>query len=355
MRYPSMVNYFEESGEETPIIKDENILLPDYVPDGLLHRNAELQGIADAIKPILRKGIPDNLFIHGPSGSGKTSCIRHIMKQLGSYSAAVLPVYVNCWENPTQMAVYNRIIEEMRLPLPRRGLATDEIFARIREYVRNYRKPVLLVLDELDGLRSDKLLYVVSRANEKQLMFGIVGITNNKLLLSKLDSRVRSSLRFSEMEFKEYKEEQLLAILEMRAEKALAPGSYSEKLLTKIARLVENGSARTAIERLWKAAKHAEKSGKQKIMIQHLEDVIQEQPAFKLPEYNLTAEELLIMEILEQGELRSSGLYERFTKKIPKTKRQIRNYLDLLENKGLIESEELEAEGMLRPKVFRRR
>jgi cell division control protein 6 len=240
----------------------------------------------------------------------------------------------------------------MRLPLPRRGLATDEIFSKITEYVQNYKKPILLILDEMDGLRHDKLLYVVSRANEKRLTFGIIGITNNKLLLSKLDMRVRSSLRFSEMEFKEYSEEQLLGILKVRAERALAPDSYSEKLLSKIARSAEGGSARVAIERLWKAAKRAEKAGRAKVMIQDLEDVLEEQPAFK-PEFSMSSEEVLLVDILKGGEMRSSEIYERFLKKIPKTKRQIRNYLELLENKGIIESEELEAEGMLRPRVFR--
>lgn len=350
-----MANYFDDGDNIPAIIKSEEILLPDYVPDDLIHRDSQLQAIADSIKPILKKRTPDNLFIYGSSGCGKTSCIKHILKQLSSYSAAVLPVYVNCWENQTELAVYNKVIEEMRLPLPRRGLATDEIFSRIREYIKNYKKPVLLVLDELDGLRHDKLLYVVSRANEKQLSFGIIGISNNKELLSKLDSRIKSSLRFSDMEFKQYSEEEIISILKLRAERALAPGSWNEKLLAKIARSVEDGSARVAIERLWKSAKHAENSGKSRIMIQDLEDILSEQPVFKLPEYNLSSEELLIVEILKGGELHSTDLYEKFTKKIPKTKRQIRNYIDLLEKKGIVESEELESGGIIKPKIFRLR
>lgn len=347
-----MQNYFQGVDDGSLIIKSEDVLLPDYMPEELGHRDRELQAIADSIKPLLSRRTPDNLFMHGPSGCGKTACVRHILKQLTEHSSAVLPVYVNCWENPTQMSVYNRIIEEMRLPLPRRGLATDEIFVRIQEFAKNYKKPILLVLDEMDGLRHDKLLYVVSRANEKRLMFGIIGITNNKDLLSKLDARVRSSLRFSDMEFKAYSEEQLTSILRMRAERALAPGSYDQRLLTKTVRSVEDASARVAIERLWKAAKHAEKAGRKKIMLQDVEDVASQEPSLR-PEHSLCSEEILVLELLKEGQLHASELYERFIGRIPKTKRQIRNYLELLEKKGLIESEELEAEGMLRPKVFR--
>ncbi|MFZ5501406.1 MAG: Cdc6/Cdc18 family protein, partial [Candidatus Micrarchaeota archaeon] len=300
-----------------------------------------------------KRNTPTNLFIHGTSGTGKTSCVKHIMKQLTDHSSAVLPVYVNCWENPTQMAVYNRIVDEMRLPLPRRGLAADEIFDKILQFIKNYKKPIVLVLDEMDGLRDDKLLYVVSRSNEKSLGFGLIGLSNNKALLSKLDARIRSSLRFSEMEFKHYSEEELVSILRVRAERALSPGSYDEKLLAKIARSADDGSARVAIERLWKSAKHAEKSGRQKVMLQDFEDIISAEPSFKLPELGLSSEEVLIMELLKPGELESSKLYDGFVKTIPKTKRQIRNYLELLEKKGLIESRELKADGMLKPRLFR--
>jgi cell division control protein 6 len=326
-----MQNYFGGPEDRPLILKNEDVLLPDYMPDELLHRDAELQGIADSIKPLLTRRTPDNLFIHGPSGSGKTACVKHILKQLTEHSSAVLPVYVNCWENSTQLAAYNKIVEEMRLPLPRRGLATDEVFRRISEYVKNYKRPILLVLDEMDALQHDNLLYVVSRSNEKRLMFGIIGISNNKALLSKLDARVRASLRFSEVDFRKYSEEQLLSILKMRAERAFAPGSYDERLLLKVVRSVEEGSARLAIERLWKAAKHAEKAGREKIMLQDVEDVLSHRPVFKLPEFKLSSEELLIIELLGKSELESSELYKKFLQKIPKTKRQIRNYLELLE------------------------
>lgn len=348
-----MPNYFGGPSTGTTIIQSEEILLPDYVPDELLHRDRELQAIADSIKPILTRRPPQNLFIHGPSGCGKTTCVKYLVRQLMEQSSAILPVYVNCWKDSSQMAVYNRIVEEMRLPLPRRGLAADEVFDRIMQFIRNYKKPVLLVLDEVDGLEDDKLLYAVSRSNEKQLSFGIIGITNNKSFLAKLDSRVRSSLRFFEMEFREYSEEQLTAILRIRAEKALAPGTYDGKLLLKIARSVDDGSARVVLERLWKAAKHAESAGRAKIMLQDLEDILSERPGFKLPELGLTGEEALVLEILKIGELPASAIYERFTDKMPKTKRQIRNYLEMLEKKKLIVSRELESEGIMKPKAYK--
>jgi len=350
-----MTDYFQGTDRNPGIIVSEDALLPDYLPDELLHRERELQTIADSIKPLLTRQLPDNLFIHGPSGCGKTTCVRYLLKQLAEHSSAVLPVYVNCWKNSTQLAVYNRIVEEMRLPLPRRGLATDEVFDRIVQFARNYKKPILMVLDDMDGLKHEELLYVLSRSNEKGVMFGVIAIVNDKSLLASLDSRIRSSLRFSEMGFAGYSEAQLLSILRVRAEAALAPGTYDERLLSKIASSVEGGSARMAIERLWKAAKHAEKAGKAKIMLQDFEDTLSNEPVSKLPELKLSSEELIIIEILKGGELESSAIYDLFLKRIPKTKRQIRNYLELLEKKSVIESRDLSAEGagMLRPRAFK--
>ena len=348
-----MPNYFDGNADEPRIIKREEVLLPDYIPDELLFRDAELQVLADATKPLARGLSPTNLFVHGPSGCGKTASVKYILRQLSEYSSAVLPVYVNCWENSTQSAVYNRIVEEMRLQLQRRGLGTDEVFSRILQYIRNYRKPVLIVLDDMDGLQSEELLYVLSRANDKGVMFGIAGIANDRMLLARLDARIRSSFRFSELEFRQYSDEQLVRILRVRAEHALSGGSFDERLLLKIARSAEDGSARTALELLWKAAKHADKSGRAKIMLQDAEDVLSSGHSFKLPELKLCSEEMLILDLLKGGDMESSALYERFVKHTPKTKRQIRNYLELMEKKGLIESEDLEGEGMLRPRVFR--
>ena len=108
-----------------------------------------------------------------------------------------------------------------------------------------------------------------------------------------------------------------------------------------------------ALELLWKAAKHADTAGRAKIMLQDAEDVLSMGPAFKLSELKLCSEEMLILELLKDGDVESSALYRHFAESMPKTKRQIRNYLELMEKKGIIESEDLPEGGMLRPRVFR--
>ncbi len=347
------MDYFSGRNEEPGIIANEEVLLPDYVPDAVLYRHPELQAISDAIKPMLKKKRGHNLFIHGPSGTGKTVCIRYLLRQLDEHSSTVLPVYVNCWKDYTQMAVYNRIAEKMMLPLPRRGLATDEIFDRIVSYMRNYEKPVLVVLDEIDGLKSRELLYALGRTDD--VLFGVIGLSNDREMVAGLDARVRSSLRFSTMEFREYSEDQLFGIIRDRAERGLVPGSFSERILRKMASAAGGGSARVAIEILWKSAKIAEKKEKQAVDDEDISEALENLSFYKKDEHNLSDEEKLIVEILERGPTGSSEIYGLFSKEKNLTKRQVRNYLELLEKKGIIESEEAESRSVFKPRIFRLR
>jgi cell division control protein 6 len=348
-----MQKFFEDTPPSSSIISREEVLLPVYQPDELRYRGNELQAMADAVKPLLRRRESTNLVIHGKSGTGKTSCAKAILRQISEHSPVVLPVYVNCWESPTRAAVFGRIIEAMRLPVPRRGLAADEVFDRVLQYAKNYSRPILLVLDELDGLEEEELLYSVARANERQgILFGIIGITNNPAFLAKLDPRVRSSLRFSELRFSDYSEEQLFWILKDRAIAGLGPGTWDEKLLTKIANGVDEGSARIALEKLWKAARHAEDLGKPKITLQDLADSEAEAESAVRPGAALTDMESKIVERLRNGSRTTDELYELLNS--GKTKRMFMNYLSRLEEKKIIRMEaqpETGAEGKFRPKV----
>ena len=101
-----MQKFFDDTPSGSSIIAREDVLLPLYQPDELRYRGNELQVMADAVKPLLRKRECMNLLIHGKSGTGKTSCAKAIMKQLSEHSPVVLPVYANCWESPTRAAVF---------------------------------------------------------------------------------------------------------------------------------------------------------------------------------------------------------------------------------------------------------
>lgn len=366
-----MEGFFNSSKEEYTIIAKEEVLMPDYVPTEALHRTSEMKGIAESINPMIYGKKCDNLFIFGPSGTGKTTCMKILIEQLNDSTSKVISVYVNCWEYDTKMAIYYKICEALKIMLPRRGLASDEVFERILEVMRKDKVSILLVLDELDGLvfkKEESVLYIVSRAGEKDhANFGIIGISNRHNLTRLLDARTFSSLRFTSVEFKEYTADQLQEILTERAKHALLPDTYDRNLIRECAVIgsENNGSARLALEVLWKAAVRADKRDVKKIELKDVQEVaksIEKRPSKKsykavsFDEFDLklSEEEKAILDILTEGEKPSSELYDAFSAKLNKSKRQIRNYLMTLEAKGLIDSKEIDyrENSFLRTKIY---
>lgn len=354
-----MKKFFNPSSAEHAIIAKEEVLLPDYVPTEALHRTNEMKAIAEALNPLTQGRRCSNLFVYGPSGTGKTTCMKLLIEQLGENTAKTLPVYVNCWEYPTKMAVYSKISDALKLVLPRRGLASDEVFERILEAMKNQNLSVLVVLDELDSLifnKQEGFLYNLSRSSESgKAIFGIVGISNKKDQTYMLDARIASSLRFSNIEFKEYGLPQLVEILSQRAKAALMPDTCDKAVLEECAKIgaQNSGNARLALEVLWKAAVRADKRDAKKVELEDVQEVakaIEQRPSkrtrktvsFEEYDLKLSDEEKMVLEILSDGEKASSEIYEAFKKKAVKSKRQIRNYLMILEAKGLIDSKEIE-------------
>jgi len=358
------------SDAESAILLREELLLPKYAPPEIIHREGEIDAIAAAIKPLLDKKTPNNLFIHGNSGTGKTTSMKHVLGELKAASSRVIPVYLNCWEFKTKTAVYTMILRAFGGSVPRRGLATDETLEEILAIMEKDDTGVLLVLDELDALvfnNEQEVLYNLSRTDAR---FGIIGITCNGGLLAKIDNKITSSLRFTDLEFKPYSTQQIADILAKRAKASLAKGSWDFDILEACAGMgkVNGGNARLALEMLWKAAQLAEKRGAKKIELDDVKEassksfyqkIDKADPvacSFDLMGKSLSEEERLIVEILAKGETNTTEIYDQFTRKKQKTKRQIRNYLDILEAKGLVEILEdtnAEKDNLLKPRLVR--
>ncbi|VVB65853.1 ORC1-type DNA replication protein 1 [Candidatus Gugararchaeum adminiculabundum] len=369
-----MSELFKNRGDhaEPAILRKEEVLLAQYAPPEVLHREGELNEIAESIKPLTEGKPCKNIFVCGRSGTGKTTSMKYALSQLKDFSSRVIPVYVNCWETYTQMSVYSKIAEALELAIPRRGLATDEVFSQIIEKLVKEKLSVLIALDEFDSLayRNEfELLYSLARANEKREgLFGIIGVSADSALLSKFDERVKTSLRMSSLEFKEYTVQQLEDILNERAKLAFAPGTCPKSVINSCALAAkENGSnVRLALEVLWRAANIAEnrkaKSINQKDVSEGLEAVKHslkktKEPLEKLPfnlsELSPTTEEKWLLEIVKKagGEATFSDLYAEFAKKAERTKRQIRNYVRLLEAKKILEVFDVEVPGWQAPAI----
>lgn len=329
---------FHTESTANGIIKKESVLFSNYTED-LFFERKEHELILSALKPIAEKKRCENIFAYGPTGSGKTPLIKSALNSIQNYTRSVICLHLNCWHYNTSMAIYVKIADALGEPVSRRGRASDEIFDRILERMRNENIGVLLALDDIEGLiykNDTNILHNLARVANNCARFGIIGISRDKNVMNKLDHAVRDSLRFMEIEIKGYSREQLLELLNVRANIGLVDGTYSQEVLDKIAIIgAENeGNGRLVLELLRRSAKKAEQENKKQITLEDVESAAQK---FHSKHNALTEEEQMIADILKNGEKSTSEIYW-LCKRLFKTKRQIRNYLRSLEIKGVIES-----------------
>ena len=341
-------NIFSSQPKENRIFKNEKYLYPEFVPERLPHRDAEINSLVYAFNPIIKGGKPHNVFVFGPPGTGKTVCVKYVLDQLEEYSDRAKALYINCFEFNTRYAVLAKISNFVGAAVPRRGLATDEVYSMLLESMRKIDFTPIVILDEIDQLASrdeeNRLLYDLLRVIEFQkTRFGIVIVSNDPGFTAKLDARVKSSLTEESITFLPYSPQQLKDILKERSEQAFMRNVLDEEAVGLAAAYAakRGGDARVAIEALWKAGKLAEKENSDVVSVEYVKKI---SPTImpvavkqKIP--NMTDTEKLIAEIIKKHRTVSSGeLYKEYGKAVkkPLSERRIREVLSEMELKKII-------------------
>ncbi|MDD5317854.1 MAG: AAA family ATPase [Candidatus ainarchaeum sp.] len=346
-------NVFRDFGDAGALFRDERALEPEYLPELLPHRDAQVREIASALRGAAQGRRPENVVAVGKPGTGKTATVRFVFRQLSEYSGKAVPLYINCWEYSTRHAVLSRISHLLGEFMPRRGIAADEILDRIVEVLKKEKKVAVVALDEIDRLLAgregeEKVLYDLLRAGETYgTPFGVIGVTNNEDFLARLDRRIRSSLAQREVAFRQYSPQELKDIIGARARLSFHEGALSpEAVPLCAAHAAKNGGdARLGIAMLWKAGKLAEQQGAEKVSAAHCKK------AFAAAEASIREEQLSRLNGIERriigiaGEsggkgITSGELYEKLAKEFDETDRTVRNYIDKLEALKLVSVEE---------------
>lgn len=281
--------FFEEFLKERPLFINKQILQANYYPDEILHREEQTKQIANILAPALRLEKPSNLFLYGKTGTGKTLSIKHIADKLTKLAAEknipLKTIYINCKlkkEADTEYRLVAQIARELGKEIPMTGLPTNEVYKRFYDAIDNKRQTIILILDEMDQLvkkSGDETLYSLTRANAelKNAQLSLVGVSNDLFFTENIDPRVKSSLSEEEIHFPPYNALQLQQILKNRAEKAFNKNSLEQGTIEKCAAYAarEHGDARRALELLRVAGEIAERDGKTKVEICHI-DLAQE-------------------------------------------------------------------------------
>ncbi len=268
--------------EFEPLFKNKEVMRPAYTPEILPHRETQIGSLAGVLVSALRGETPSNILIYGKTGTGKTAVAKYVGKELmrkgEELKKPVHFIYVNCEIVDTQYRVLqniaNHFISDWSERVPFTGWPTDEVYAKLKEMMDKEAGVTIIILDEVDKLSGDEVLYNLTRMNAEltQAKVSIIGISNDLKFTEFLDPRVKSSLGEEAYVFPPYDAAQLQDILRQRAGMALKDGVLEDAVMPLCAALAaqEHGDARRALDLLRVAAELAERERSKKIMDRHV-------------------------------------------------------------------------------------
>ncbi len=282
----SAQNLFSSVGQNR-IFRNRSVLVSDFIPLSLPHRESEIRRLAQILSPSLEGTRPNNAFMYGLTGTGKTAVVRYVSNQLSkealSRGAAVGLVYVNARKDDTSYRVLAQVGKQLNLHLPFTGLSVAEVYSRVTAHVEKLSCTVIVSIDEIDSLVREpngNLLYKLTRMNSdlSKSRVSLIGITNDSKVLDVLDPRVRSSLGEEELIFGPYDAEQLRDILHARSSDAFQDNALGADVIPYVAALAakDHGDARKAVDLLRKAGEVAERLGSERVRTEHVQQALSE-------------------------------------------------------------------------------
>ena len=310
------------------VILNEIPLTEAFLPARLLFRDGQVRELARCLEPLLHGRRPHNALLVGPAGTGKTTVARWLLE---SHFKGMF-AYVNCWKYRRSHQVMKEILLSFEVFVHGREPGY-ELVERLETLLE--RKKIIVCLDEVDQLKDDDVLYVLSERS-----CGLLLISNENKFLAYLDPRVRSRLSLIEISFPAYRHDELYEILMDRVRLALRPGAITQSLVRTIA-AVAKGDARIALQVLRRAALLAEERELSRITAAEVREALKEAVRIRR-EYLLSKlssdQKLLYSIVAEKGAMSSGELYREFIKRarIKVSDRTYRNYVAKLVRLGLL-------------------
>ncbi|HLH45416.1 MAG TPA: orc1/cdc6 family replication initiation protein [bacterium] len=269
------------------IFKNRSVLVSDFVPLTLPHRENEITRLAQIMSPALNGTRPNNIFMYGLTGTGKTAVAKYVSNMLTDEAnrrgSPATVIYVNARKDDTSYRIITQIGRLLDLKLPFTGLSVAEVYSRVVSRIDKRGGIIIITIDEIDNLIRESnlnLLYKLSRINSdlRNAQVSLIGITNDARVLEVLDPRVKSSLGEEEIVFAPYNAEQLRDILHARVHDAFVEDSLEDDVVPYVASLAakDHGDARKAVDLLRKAGEVAERLNSNRVTIDHVKQALSE-------------------------------------------------------------------------------
>jgi cell division control protein 6 len=285
--------------ERGEIFAQREILQIDYIPDEqrIVGRSDQIEAVANEIGPIVTGNPPNSIIIYGKTGCGK-SLVSKVVTQMADEEAEnngvdIATGYVNCQQasgNTDAITQFGRSVNPPQSPVtfPERGISENEYFNRLWKVLSDFYEGAVAILDEVDKLRNDDLLNVLSRAGEDgsiDVPVGVIAVSNKINFRNQMSERTKSSFGHSEIIFSPYDAVQIEEILRNR-KSAFQDGVIEDGVIQRAAALSakEHGDARKAMRLLRYAGDRADSEGASSVTEQHIDDARQSAEADRLEE-----------------------------------------------------------------------
>ena len=264
------------------MFKDPSKLSFDYVPDKLVHREAQLSKLWMLFRSVLENGISQTAFLIGSVGTGKTAtskrfCLDFVKEALAKEKAMDF-VMVNCRQRNTESSVLLRLVTHFDEHFPDRGFSSAEMLRSLRKHIEKRKLHLIIILDEADVLLrkgASDLIYHLSRFDEEKVggkaSLSLI-LISQKYVLDMLDPASSSTFkRANAITFDRYNAQELADIVTERAALAFFPQAIEKECIDLIGDIAsEFGDARFAIELLEKAGMLAEEDRLERVDAEHV-------------------------------------------------------------------------------------
>lgn len=350
------------------IFEQREALLEEWTPNELVGRDEEVRRYHAALQPVINNETPSNIFLYGKSGVGKTVATRYLLQALERDAADIdglqlNTIEINCDGLNSSYQAAVALVNEIRNPedqISNTGYPQASVYQFLFEELDSLGGTILIVLDEVDHIQDDSLLYKLPRARSNgditEAKLGVIGISNDLDFQNQLSSKVRSSLCEKEVSFSAYNANELQLVLKQREEVAFKEDVLDDGVIEMCAAYgaKDSGDARQALDLLLEAGDLAREHSADSVTEAHVKEARErlqkDQVIEGIKNYSEHGQFVLyaLTLLAERGEtpVRTKEIlrvYENLASeeaREPVSERSVRDYLAELEQLGIISSTE---------------